>query len=106
MDVNFLLACRSPGYGLLPQASKPVTDSTGTSSGGEQVSTGQSQQHQFSIPGGLGNMPVAKFPGAFVPFQAPGANVNYGEGLWSNLSASDSQLEAHKKNLQHQIEVW
>uniref|UniRef100_A0A5B6ZID2 RING-type E3 ubiquitin transferase n=1 Tax=Davidia involucrata TaxID=16924 RepID=A0A5B6ZID2_DAVIN len=96
----------SPGYALVPQVYRPLANSVNTDSGGEHTSTGQSQQHQFAIPGGPLNLPLSKLPhGAFVPFQVPGANLNYGERLGGNPNVSDPQLEVQKKFLQHQIEV-
>ncbi|KAA8540138.1 hypothetical protein F0562_026830 [Nyssa sinensis] len=96
----------SPGYALVPQVYGPLANSINTDSVGEHTSTGQSQQHQFAVPGGPGNSPFPQLQHcAFVPFQAPGANVNYGERLGDNPNISDPQLEAQKKFLQQQIEV-
>ncbi|KAK9272194.1 hypothetical protein L1049_002565 [Liquidambar formosana] len=93
----------SPGYALLPQAYKPLGDSVNTECGGERASPVQSQQ--FATAGGAGNLPFAQFAHcAFVPFQAPGANVTYGERLGSVPITSGSQEEAQKKSIQHGIE--
>ncbi|KAK3042775.1 hypothetical protein RJ639_001048 [Escallonia herrerae] len=91
----------SPGYTLLPQAYKPRAESNAD---GEGASAGQSQQHQFGTLGGCANLPFAQFlQTAFVPLQAPGANIVSGES--SNLNATDSQLETQKRFIQNQIEV-
>ncbi|KAJ0080578.1 hypothetical protein Patl1_23866 [Pistacia atlantica] len=81
----------SPGYVVLPQSYRPLGDSTNVESRGEQASSGQ---EQFQNPGASTSFPFAQFPHGFVPFQAPGANVTYGE-----------RLEAQKKFIKHQIEV-
>ncbi|KAK3004972.1 hypothetical protein RJ639_018414 [Escallonia herrerae] len=91
----------SPGYALLPQAYRPWAESNAD---GEGASVQQSQQHQFGTLGGSANLPFAQFPQtAFVPLQAPGANIVSGES--SNLNATDFQLETRKRFIQNQIEV-
>ncbi|KAA8533482.1 hypothetical protein F0562_031084 [Nyssa sinensis] len=59
----------SPGYALFPQVYRHLADSINTDSGGERTSTGQSQHHQFAIPGVHVNL---AFPSAstkcFCPF--------------------------------------
>ncbi|XP_044477822.1 ERAD-associated E3 ubiquitin-protein ligase HRD1B-like [Mangifera indica] len=83
------LVC-SPGYVVLPQSYRPSGDSTNVESHGEQASSGQ---QQFQNPRASVFFPFAQFPQSFVPFQAPGANVTFGE-----------RLEA-QKFIKHQIEV-
>ncbi|KAH7571487.1 hypothetical protein JRO89_XS04G0061100 [Xanthoceras sorbifolium] len=92
----------SPGYVVLPQAYRP--ESTNVESGGEQVFNGQPQQ--LINPSGPATLSFPQFAHTgFVPFQTSGANVTYGERLCSTSNMSNSQLEAQRKIIQHQIEV-
>ena len=64
-------------------------------SGGEVDVTEQSQLRHFN------NFPFAQLP----PFTFAATSLN-GERIHSNLSVSESQIDAQKKFLEHQIEVW
>lgn len=91
--INYIYNCRSPGYALHPQTYRPL-GSISADSGSEVAVTEQSQQHHSSN----------------LPFQLPQftfAQTNmHGESSGSNLTVSESQMEAQKKILEHQIEVW
>ncbi|KAL9382191.1 hypothetical protein Peur_025226 [Populus x canadensis] len=92
----------SPGYALVPQVQRPLADTTNMEPSGDQGVVGQPRL-QFSIQGGPSNLTLPQLPHCvFVPFQAPGACVYQGERA---CSTPDSELEAQKKFLQHQIEV-
>ncbi|XP_061944455.1 ERAD-associated E3 ubiquitin-protein ligase HRD1B-like [Populus nigra] len=92
----------SPGYALVPQVQRPLADTTNMEPSGDQGVVGQPRL-QFSIQGGPSNLTLPQLPHCvFVPFQAPGACVYQGE---RTCSTPDSELEAQKKFLQHQIEV-
>lgn len=92
----------SPGYALLPQVQRPLADSTNMEPSGDQGVGGQPRL-QFSIQGGPSNLTLPQLPHCvFVPFQAPGACVYQGERA---CSTPNSELEAQKNFLQHQIEV-
>lgn len=87
----------SPGYPSHPQTHLGPPS---VNLGEEQVSAGQSQYHQF------GNMNFGQIPPlAFLPVQLSGANFPSGERLGSNLTPSQSPVEAEKKFLENQIEV-
>lgn len=66
----------------------------------ESAANEWSQQHQYA------NMPFAYYPqSSFGPLGYPGANMPVGDGSRSNLSTSDTQLEAHRIFLQQQCEA-
>ncbi|GFZ15974.1 RING/U-box superfamily protein [Actinidia rufa] len=96
----------SPGYALLPQAYRPLDGTVNADSSGERSFDGQSQQHPSAIPVGPANLatPQSSYS-SFVPFFAPGSDVNFEERFGSNLNAQDSQLEAQKKFIQNQIKI-
>lgn len=78
-----------------------MADTTNMEPSGDQGVVGQPRL-QFSIQGGPSNLTLPQLPHCvFVPFQA-GACVYRGERA---CSTPDSELEAQKKFLQHQIEV-
>lgn len=93
---------RSPGYTNYPPV---AAESTSVDLNGEQASS-QQAQNQFHIPGGPINAP---FPSTghfhYLPSQPYMAPLNYGEGFENDPNISKSQLEAHKKILQQQIEI-
>ncbi|PSS04543.1 ERAD-associated E3 ubiquitin-protein like [Actinidia chinensis var. chinensis] len=96
----------SPGYALLPQAYRPLDGTVNADSSGERSIDGQSQQHPSAIPVGPANFatPQSSYS-SFVPFFAPGSDVNFKERFGSNLNTQDSQLEAQKKIIQNQIKI-
>ncbi|XP_043696378.1 ERAD-associated E3 ubiquitin-protein ligase HRD1B-like [Telopea speciosissima] len=87
----------SPGYAVLPQVYLPSADSSSMDSTGERASFGQTQQNQFTIPGGLPNY-------TFIAFQEPGANSPSSERLGCN-NVPVSRVEVQERFLRHQIEV-
>lgn len=92
----------SPGYALVPQVQRPLADTTNMEPSGDQGVDGQPRL-QFSIQGGPSNSTLPQLPHCvFVPFQAPGACVYQGERA---CNTPNSELEAQKNFLQHQIEV-
>ncbi|KAF9661292.1 hypothetical protein SADUNF_Sadunf19G0052900 [Salix dunnii] len=92
----------SSGYALVPQAQRPLADTTNMEPSGNQGVSGQPQL-QFSIQGGPSNLTLPQPPHSFsVLFEAPGAHVYQGE---STSSTPNSELEAQKRLLQNQIEV-
>ncbi|KAJ6858651.1 hypothetical protein NC652_041061 [Populus alba x Populus x berolinensis] len=92
----------SPGYALVPQVQRPLADTTNMEPSGDQGVVGQPRL-QFSIQGGPSNLTLPQLPHCvFVPFQAPGACVYQGERA---CNTPNSELEAQKNFLQHQIEV-
>ncbi|KAJ9185569.1 hypothetical protein P3X46_005187 [Hevea brasiliensis] len=92
----------SPGYTLLPQAQRPLAYAANGESSQDQAFIGQSQQ-ESAFHAGPSNLSLPQFSHCiFVPFQVPGANANYGDRLGS---VPNSELEAQKKLLEHQIEV-
>lgn len=94
----------SPGYVVLPQANRPLGDSTSVESSREQASAGQPQQ--FVNPGGSATFSFPQFPqSVFVPFQTPVTNLIHGERLPSSQNTPISQLEAQRKFIENQIEV-
>jgi E3 ubiquitin-protein ligase synoviolin len=79
-----------------------LADSTNMEPSGDQGVVGQPRL-QFSIQGGPPNLTLPQLPHCvFVPIQAPGACVYQGERA---CSTPNSELEAQKNFLQHQIEV-
>ncbi|XP_057463485.1 ERAD-associated E3 ubiquitin-protein ligase HRD1B-like isoform X2 [Actinidia eriantha] len=96
----------SPGYALLPQAYRPLDGTVNADSSGEQSFGGQSQQHPSAIPVGPANLatPQSSYS-SFVPFFAPGSDMNFEERFGSYLNTQDSQLEAQKKIIQNQIKI-
>lgn len=98
--VNYSHACRSHGHALFPPSYGPVSFIS-VDSQRESAANEWSQQHQYA------NMPFAYYPqSSFGPLGYPGANMPVGDGSRSNLSTSDTQLEAHRIFLQQQCEVW
>ena len=78
-----------------------MADTTNMEPSGDQGVVGQPRL-QFSIQGGPSNLTLPQLPHCvFVPFQAPGACVYQGE----RAHTPNSELEAQKNFLQHQIEV-
>lgn len=60
---------------------------------------------QFTVPGDPGNTSVSQFPSiVYVPVPAPAATGDRIQGVHDNLP--QAHLEAQKKFLQQQIEVW
>ncbi len=87
---------------MLPQAQRPLAYAANGESSREQAFIGQSQQ-ESAFHAGPSNLSLPQFSHCiFVPFQVPGANANYGDRLGS---VPNSELEAQKKLLEHQIEV-
>lgn len=94
----------SPGYVVLPQANKPLGDSTSVESSQGQASAGQPQQ--FVNPAGSATFSFPQFPqSVFVPFQTADTNLIHGETLPSSQNTPISQLEAQRKFIENQIEV-
>lgn len=85
----------SPGYTSFSQGLEADIN-------GAQSSSGQLQPH-FAIPGRSTNLPFPQT--AFVPFQTPGLCSTLGDGTSNSLNLSASQLEAHTKMVQRQIEL-
>ncbi|XP_041014792.1 ERAD-associated E3 ubiquitin-protein ligase HRD1B-like [Juglans microcarpa x Juglans regia] len=98
----------SPGYAVLPQVQRTSADSANSAareSSGEEASIGE-QEPQFTTSGGPAKSSSPQYPHCiFVPFQAPGTNVTYVESSGGNINIPDSQLEAQKQFLRHQIVV-
>ena len=100
--IKIPLECRSPGY---PQAYRPLAGTNSAGSSREQSLAGHSQRHSFAIPGGPATLPY-QFPQSdFVPFLAPGTDMNHGDRFGANPNAPDSELKAREKHIQNQIEV-
>ncbi|KAJ1390883.1 E3 ubiquitin-protein ligase [Sesbania bispinosa] len=81
-----------------------MAESTNTDLNGEQASSEQAQK-QFLIPGGPTNVsfpPMGHYHS--LPSQTQTVPVNYGEGFGNDPNNQSSQLEAHRKFLQWQIE--
>uniref|UniRef100_A0A2C9VBP1 RING-type E3 ubiquitin transferase n=1 Tax=Manihot esculenta TaxID=3983 RepID=A0A2C9VBP1_MANES len=92
----------SLGYTMLPCAQMPLADAANGESSAEQALIGQSQR-ESAFPAGPSNLSLPQFSHyVFAPFQVPGANADHGDRL-GNMP--NSELEAQKKLLQHQIEV-
>ncbi|XP_055830473.1 ERAD-associated E3 ubiquitin-protein ligase HRD1B-like isoform X2 [Solanum dulcamara] len=90
---------RSHGYALFPPSYGPVS-SVSVDSERERAANEWLQQHQSA------NMPFAYYlQSSFGPSGYPGANMPFGDSSWSNLSTSDTPLEAHRIFLQKQSEV-
>ncbi|XP_004241442.1 ERAD-associated E3 ubiquitin-protein ligase HRD1B isoform X1 [Solanum lycopersicum] len=90
---------RSHGHALFPPSYGPVSFIS-VDSQRESAANEWSQQHQYA------NMPFAYYPqSSFGPLGYPGANMPVGDGSRSNLSTSDTQLEAHRIFLQQQCEA-
>lgn len=87
---------------MLPCAQMPLADAANGESSAEQALIGQSQR-ESAFPAGPSNLSLPQFSHyVFAPFQVPGANADHGDRL-GNMP--NSELEAQKKLLQHQIEV-
>ncbi|KAG5224402.1 ERAD-associated E3 ubiquitin-protein ligase HRD1B [Salix suchowensis] len=93
----------SSGYALVPQAQRPLADTTtNMEPSGNQGVAGQPQL-QFSVQGGPSNLTLPQPPHSVsVLFEAPGAGVYQGERA---SSTPNSELEAQKRLLQNQIEA-
>ncbi|KAL3366886.1 hypothetical protein AABB24_011549 [Solanum stoloniferum] len=90
---------RSHGYALFPPSYGAVS-SVSVDSERESAANEWPQQHQYA------NMPFAYYPQtSFGPLGYPGANMPFGDSSWSNLSTSDTHLEAHRIFLQQQCEA-
>ncbi|KAK7405971.1 hypothetical protein VNO78_07583 [Psophocarpus tetragonolobus] len=94
----------TPGYTLHPPVQISRAEST-MDCNGEQTSSEQAQQ-QFLTSGGPTNIsfsPMQHFH--FLPSQARAVPVTCGEGFENDPNIPNSQLEAHRKLLQCQIQI-
>lgn len=88
--------CRSSGYAYLPQQNVPLPSQSSADCSGPQ---------QFTVHGDPGSTSVSQFPSiVYVPVPAPAATGDRIQGGHDNLS--QAHLDAQKKFLQQQIEVW
>lgn len=92
----------SPGYNVYPPVQVPASEPTSTDRNGSSEQT----QTQFAVPGGQMNFSVPQM-GQFLfpPLPLQAANMNYGQGSGMDQNMLSSQLEAHRKFLQKQLEV-
>lgn len=104
-DIFFLFIYRSPGYAVVPQVQRPLSDSNNIELDGEQAAPNGQPQY-FPFTSGPANLSFTQFPqNLFVPFQPREGTVNITDGLGSSQNVPGSQLEAQERFLQQQIEV-
>lgn len=95
----------SPGYAVVPQVQRPLSDSNNIELDGEQAAPNGQPQY-FPFTSGPANLSFTQFPqNLFVPFQPREGTVNITDGLGSSQNVPGSQLEAQERFLQQQIEI-